>query len=105
MGLLLAAGGPLLDGVLGAPVAFLVPLGIFLVAYAASLLLIARADAPGPPVKVVIAGNAAWAAASIAAVLADWLTLTTFGNALTIAQAAAVAILAETQLVYYRRTR
>ena len=42
MGVLLAAGGWLLDGPLGAPAAFLVPLGVFLVAYAALLWAIAR---------------------------------------------------------------
>jgi hypothetical protein len=102
-GVLVAAGSPWLDGVLGGPVAFLVPLGVFLVLYAGALWLIARVGAPAPLVRAVIAGNAAWTALSVAAVAFDWLTLTTTGTVLTLAQAAAVALLAELQLAGLRR--
>lgn len=47
-GLLSAAGAPLLDGVLGIPTSFLVIVGIFLLGYAAALVLLARAGAPAP---------------------------------------------------------
>ena len=57
-GLLAAAGAPALDGAFGVSSAFLVVLGIFLLGYAASLLLLARAGAPARGVKAVIAGNA-----------------------------------------------
>ena len=104
-GVLLAAGAPLLDDVLGAPAAFLVPLGIFLLAYAGALVLLARDGAPAPGVVAVIAGNGLWAIASVVAVVADWLTLTTAGTVLTLVHAGAVALLADVQLVSLRRSR
>ena len=102
-GLLLAVGGAWLDGVLGAPAAFLIPVGAFLLVYAAFLVLLTRIGAPNPAVWVVIVGNIGWAAASVVAVLADWLTLTTAGNVLTLVQAAAVALFADLQLLALRR--
>jgi hypothetical protein len=102
-GLLAAAGSTVFDGVLGVSTSFLVALGIFLLGYAGALVLLARAGAPTPGVEAVIAGNAVWALASIATVLADWLTLTTVGVVVTLAQAAAVAAVAEAQLVGLRR--
>ncbi len=104
-GLLLAAGAAVLDGVLGAPTALLVALGIFLLGYAGMLLLLARMGAPAMGVKAVIAGNALWGVASVVAVLADWLTLTNAGTVITVAQAAAVALLAEAQSIGLRRSR
>jgi hypothetical protein len=102
-GLLLAAGAPWLDSVLGAPTALLVPLGLFLVAYAGSLVLIARRGAPNRAVLFVVVGNALWFVASVVVVIADWLTLTTAGNVLALAQAAAVALLADLQAIGLRR--
>jgi hypothetical protein len=55
--------------------------------------------------KAVIAGNALWVVASVVTVLADWLTLTTAGIVVALAQAAAVAVIAELQLVALRRAR
>ena len=51
----------------------------------------------------MIAGNGAWAALSVVAILMDWLTLTTTGTVLTLVQAAAVAAFAELQLIGLRR--
>ena len=103
-GVLLAAAAPVLDGVLGVRPAVLVPLGVFLAAYAVALVAIARAGAPTRWVKAVIAGNVLWVAASVLAVLADWLTLTTAGTVFALAQAAAVALIAELQLIALRRS-
>jgi hypothetical protein len=103
-GLLLAAAAPLVDGLLGAPVGFLIPLGIFLLAYAGILVLFARRGAPTRAVKAVVAGNALWVAASIGAVLADLLTLLTTGTVVALLQAGAVALLAELQLRSLRTT-
>ncbi len=102
-GLLLAVGAPVLDGILGVSTAFLVGLGIVLLGYAGALLSLDRMGAPTPGVKFVIAGNALWALASVVAVLADWLTLTTTGIVVAVAQAAIVALLAEAQLIGLRR--
>lgn len=102
-GLLLAAAAPWLDSVLGAPVAFLVPVGTFLVVYAGGLLLLARMGAPPPGVLAVIVGNALWVVASVVVVIADWLTLTAAGTTLALIQAGAVALLAELQFLALRR--
>jgi hypothetical protein len=50
----------------------------------------------------VIAGNALWVVASVVAVLTDVLTLTTAGTVIAIVQAAAVALVADMQLVALR---
>lgn len=102
-GLVAAAGAFALDGVLGVSAAFLVGLGIFLLAYAGLLLLLARRGAPTPGARAVIAGNSLWVAASVVAVIADWLTLTTAGTVVALSQAAAVALIAEAQWVGLRR--
>lgn len=104
-GVLLAAGAPVLDGVLGVRAAVLVPLGLFLVGYAVALLALARAGAPARWVKAVIAANVTWVAASVVAVLADWLTLTRLGTAFALVQAATVALIAELQLIALRRSQ
>jgi hypothetical protein len=104
-GVLLAAGAPVLDGVLGVRPAVLGALGLFLIGYAVALLVLARAGAPATWVKAVIAANVLWVAASVVAVLADWLTLTAFGTACALVQAAAVALLAELQLIALRRSQ
>jgi hypothetical protein len=97
-GLLIAATAPFVDGLLGAPIGFLVPLGVFLLGYAGVLVLFARRGAPARAVKAVVAGNALWVVASVAAVLADVLTLTATGTVVALLQAGAVALLAELQL-------
>jgi hypothetical protein len=102
-GILLAVGAPWLDGALSAPLALLVALGLFLVAYAGFLLLLVRRGGRSGDAKLVIAGNVAWIAASIAVVVGDWLTLSTFGVAFTLVQAAAVAVFVELQLIGLRR--
>ena len=103
-GLLLAAAAPLLDDLLGAPVALLVPLGLFLLVYAGALVLLARRGAPAAGVKAVVAGNALWIAVSVTVVLADVLTLTAFGTVVALVQAGAVALVAELQLRSVRGT-
>lgn len=105
MGVLLAAGGAWLDGVLDAPATFVVPLGAFLVVYALGLLAVTRAGAPAAAVKAVIVGNVVWIVASVAAVVFDWLTLSGLGTVFVLLQAAAVAVFAELQLVGLRRAR
>lgn len=102
-GLLLAAAAPVLDEVLGVPVGLLIPLGIFLLAYAGFLVLVARRGAPPLAVKAVVAGNALWVVASVVVVLTDALSLTTTGTVLALLQAGAVAIVAELQYMSVRR--
>jgi hypothetical protein len=106
MGVLLAAGGTLLDDLFGIPSAVLVSVGGFLVVYAAALWLLgARPRVSRPAVRVVVAGNLAWVVASVAAAVAGWWSPTTAGTVLVLAQAAAVVVLIELQLTGLRRAR
>jgi hypothetical protein len=104
LGVLLAAGGALLDQLLGVPAAVLVGVGGFLVAYAAALWLIgSRPQVTRSAVRLVAAGNLLWVAASVVAVAAGWWSPTALGTGLMIAQAAAVALFAALQLTGLRR--
>jgi hypothetical protein len=106
LGVLLAAGGALLDELLGIPTAVLVAVGGFLVAYAAALWLVgSRPEVSRPAARLVAAGNLLWVAASVVAVAAGWWSPTALGTGLVIAQAAAVALFAELQLTGLRRVR
>ena len=106
MGVLLAAGGALLDDPLGIPAAVLVPVGGFLVVYAAGLWLLGSRPRLGrPAVQVVVAGNLLWVAASVVAAIAGWWSPTTAGTVFVLAQAAAVVVLTELQLTGLRRAR
>jgi hypothetical protein len=106
LGVVLAAGGALLDGPLGLPASVLVPVGVFLVAYAAGLWFLgSRPQVSRPAVGVVAAGNLLWVAASVVAAAAGWWTPTTLGTVVVLAQAAAVALFAGLQLSGLRRAR
>jgi hypothetical protein len=106
LGVLLAAGGTLLDDPLGIPTPVLVTVGGFLVAYAAALWLIgSRPEVSRPAVRLVAAGNLLWVAASVLAVAAGWWSPTALGTGLVLAQAAAVALFAELQFTGLRRVR
>lgn len=105
-GLLAAAGAPVLDGPLGAPTALLVPVGLFLLAYAAGVWFVAsRPRLSRPAVWAVIAFNLAWVLESVLLVAAGWFSLTGAGVTLVLAQAAAVAVLADLQFLGLRRSR
>jgi hypothetical protein len=106
LGVLLAAGGAVLDGPLGIPAAVLAPVGGFLVLYGAALWRLgSRPRLRRPAVRVVVAGNLVWAAASVLAVVAGWWSPTTLGTVFVLVQAAAVVLLVELQLTGLRRAR
>jgi hypothetical protein len=106
LGVLLAAGGALLDDLLGIPAAVLVPVGAFLVLYAAGLWLVgSRPRVSRPAVWAVVAGNLGWVAASVVAAAAGWWSPTAAGTVVLLVQAAAVAVFAELQLSGLRRAR
>lgn len=104
-GALLVAGGAFLDGTTGIPAGWLVGIGLFFLLYAAVLVAIVRAGTPPSLARLVVAGNAAWVVLSLVALLADWLSPTTTGAVLIALQAAAVAAVAELQLLGLRRLR
>ena len=93
-GAILFVFGESLSGLLGLPAGLLHWAGLALFPCAA-LMLIARARRPFA--WLAVAGNAAWVLASIAVLFATSPTL--LGYAFVIAQAAAVAVLAELEYV------
>jgi hypothetical protein len=94
----LAAAGPVGD-LLGLSPSLLRGAGAFLVLFSVLVWLAPRALVPA-----VVAANGAWAAMSIAAVLADWGTPSTAGSVWIVLQAIVVAGFAELQLAALRRS-
>lgn len=106
MGVLLAAAGGVLEGLLGIPAAFSHPVGLFLVAYAAFIAWMAvKPSLPGRLVWAVIVVNGLWVIESIVALAAGFLQPTALGYAFVIAQALAVAAFAELQVMGLRRSQ
>ena len=104
LGALSLAAAPTLDPLLGVPTGLLWPVGGALLVWAAAPWLAASRPVVGRPIAwSVIALNALWVAASVLAVAAGWLPLTAPGAVFAIAQAVAVAALAEVQLLGLRR--
>jgi hypothetical protein len=99
LGVLLAAlGWGVLVDLLGYPAGLLVPVGGFLVGYAAWLRYLAtRPTVSRAGTSVVVVGNLLWVAASVVLVVAGWFDPTELGVALVLVQAAAVAGLAVLQ--------
>ncbi len=106
LGALSLVTGTVLDDLLGTPLALLVPVGLFLLAYATFVWVVGtRRRINRTVVWVVISLNLVWVADSVAVVLAKWLPLTGLGVAFVLAQAAAVALFAELQFLGLRRAR
>ena len=102
--LLLLAGGQLLATFVGVPAGLLQPLGLLLIAYAAALWFTeTRPTLSTSAVQAIIAVNCLWVLASVLAVALAWLPLTVPGIAIVLAQAAAVALLAELEFIYLRQ--
>jgi hypothetical protein len=97
----LVAAGPL-GRFLGVDWGLLVALGVFLVAYAAGVALVAsRERPPAPAVRAVIEANLAWTVLSLVA-LVLWLTPSTAGTVWTLLQALTVAGFAAAQYASLR---
>ena len=102
-GALMAAGAGTLEEVLGVPAALLRFAGFVLVPFAILVVSLARQEAlTRSSVLAIIGMNAAWVAASAAALLFGWIQPNGLGYAFVIGQAAAVAVLAEMQYVGLR---
>lgn len=92
LGLLLAADAPVLHALFGLPTSVMRGAGIFLIPFAAALLLLApRAGRALGVVRLVVAGNVLWMAASLGLIAATSATITRLGEAFVLGQAAAVA--------------
>lgn len=105
MGLLLAmAAGPLATP-LGLPESFLRSAGIVLLPCALLLgFLASRTVLPRLLVYAVIGVNLIWIVDSIAILLMGWFAPTGLGIAFVLAQAAAVAIVTELEVIGFRRS-
>jgi uncharacterized protein YjeT (DUF2065 family) len=103
---LLTLAASALASLLNLPDALLRETGLFLVAYAALVgWLGTRQSILRPLVWIVIAGNAAWALASVALLFSGWVTPNLLGEAAVAMQAIAVGVFAELQYVGLRRSR
>lgn len=103
LAVVLLAAAPFVDGLVGIATPLLYGFGALLLAYALVLeLAVARQPRPALVWEVILL-NVLWVAASVAVVLTDALTLTTFGTVVVLAQAAAVAVLADLQYLALRR--
>jgi hypothetical protein len=102
---LLTLGVSVLASLLSLPEALLRETGLFLVAYAALVgWLGTRPSMPKALVWIVVAGNAAWALASIALLFSGWVAPNLLGEAAVALQAVAVGVFAELQYVGLRRS-
>lgn len=105
-GLLMLLGAGLLAGLLGLPETLLRYAGLSLLPFAALLLYLATRQAiPRGGVWLVVALNALWVLDSILLLLAGGYAPTTLGYAFVLAQAGAVAVITELELIGLRRTR
>jgi hypothetical protein len=103
-GLLMSLGAGLLEGLLGVPAALLRYAGVSLLPFSAFVAYVAtREQLPPPGVRVVIACNALWAAASILLLPSGWIAPTLLGHAYIVAQAVGVAMFGVLQYVGLRR--
>ena len=91
-GLLLTAGNGALAEPLGVPSGWLLGLGVFMLAYAAELVVVARMlPRTAGWVRRIGMANSGWVLASVGAVVLGAWDLTGLGVAFVLAQAAAVA--------------
>ncbi|WP_157253339.1 hypothetical protein [Nonomuraea typhae] len=105
-GLAYLAAAPLIGELLGPDAGLLRGLGAFLLVYGAAVaLLAARREVSPAGTRIVIALNVAWTLGSIAAVVLGLLEFTTIGAVWAIAQALAVGVFAELQIVGLRKAR
>jgi hypothetical protein len=103
-GLLMIAGADALTGLLGLPVALMREAGLLLVPYVALVAFVgSRATISRRAVQAIVALNALWVLGSVAVLVAAPIAPTALGYAFVIAQAAAVAVFAELQVIGLRR--
>jgi hypothetical protein len=103
-GLLLAFGGARLADLTGLPAALSRPAGVFLLVWAALLAWIATRPAFNRAVVWTLIGvNAVWVLESVMVLALQWVRPTPFGYAFVIAQAIAVAVIADLQFIGLKR--
>ena len=91
---------------LGLSTAFMQPVGLFLLVYAAGLVLLAlRPTLPRAAVWALVGFNALWAIESLAILALGWVQPTSLGVAFIAVQAGAALFVADLQYIVLRRTR
>jgi hypothetical protein len=106
MGAGFAFDAGLLAGPLGLAPAFMQPVGLFLLVYAAGLVFLAiRPALPRGAVWALVAFNVAWAIESIAMMVLGWVQPTPLGVAFVAAQAAAALVVGDLQYIVLRRAK
>ncbi len=106
VGLLLLAAAPGLTELWGLPALLLRIAGVAMVLWGVVLIdLCRRGTIPSAPVRVVIAVNWAWLAASVLLLVSDWIEPTEFGFGFVAGQAAIVAAFAILQGRFLRLRR
>ena len=104
-GLLLAFGAGSLSSPLGFPAAFLTGAGLVLLPCAAILAWLAsRETLPRLAVLTVIGINLLWVADSILILVARWFSPTGLGIGFVLAQAGAVAVITELEMIGLKRS-
>ena len=102
---LIAFGAPVLHTLLGLPMAFMIATGASLIPFIVVLFWMIRQDRVARRLVVaIIALNFAWVALSLFAAFGPLLAPTLFGKVFIVAQAGAVLIFAEFQLMGLKRS-
>ena len=105
-GLLLIAGADLLTGLLGLPVGLMREAGLLLVPYVALVAFVGTREAISrPAVQAIIALNVLWVVGSVGLLMSGAVAPTVLGTAFVIAQAVAVGVFAELQVIGLRRAQ
>jgi hypothetical protein len=103
---LLVVGAGLLSDLLGLPTALLRYAGVLLVPFVALVVWAAtRTTVSASVIWTIIISNALWVAGSIGLLIGDWVDLTALGYGFVIAQAVAVGLFAELQVLGLRNVR
>ena|SRR5688572_19396572 len=103
MGLVLALGAGKLAAILGLPVPLIQYSGLVLLPTAAFITWVAsRRDPPRWGIQAIIAGNALWIGASLALLVAGWVSPTWIGKGFIAGQALGVALLTVIEYVASR---
>lgn len=106
MGAGFAFDASLLSPILGLSPAFMQPVGLFLLVYAAGLAFLASRKAlPRGAVWALVAFNVAWAIESFAIMALGWVQPTTLGVGFVAAQAVAAVIVGDLQYLVLRRAK
>lgn len=104
-GLLMVLGASLLAPVLGLPLVLLREAGIILLPFAAFVAYVGtRSEVPRRGVWAVIVANALWVIDSMVLLFSGWVEPTVYGQVFVVAQALAVAVLAELEFFALRKS-